>query len=92
MLGPLVKGVELLFWVVAAVEVVALTLIISPFVGCVLMLMVVACSDVLAWYGFRHGSMEGIQGGRLTDGELFYAFGHAITFLFVTLAYISVVF
>jgi hypothetical protein len=92
MLGPLVKGVEFLFWVIAALEVVALNLINSPFVASVSMLTVLACSDVLAWYEFRHGSMEGAHGGRLTGGALFYAIGHAITLLFVTFDFITVVF
>jgi len=92
MVGLLLKGVELLFWVVAALEIVALNVLGVPFVASVLMLTVVASSGALVWYGSRYSTMGSTPGGRLTDGDLLCALGHTITFLFLTFDYIVVVY
>jgi hypothetical protein len=92
MVRLLVKGVELLFWVAAALEVVALTLLNVPFVAYVLMLTVVGSSGVLVRYGFRHSTMGSTHGGRLTDGDLFCALSHTITLLFLAFDYVAVVY
>ena len=91
MVSPLVKGGELLFWVAAALEVVALHLLDVPFAASVLMLAVVASSSVLVRYGFRHSTIGGTYGGRLTDVDLLRVLGHTITFLFLTFDYVAVV-
>jgi hypothetical protein len=91
MVSPLVKGGELLFWVAAALEVVALHLLDVPFAASVLMLAVVASSSVLVRYGFRHSTIGSTCGGRLTDKDLLRALGHTITFLFLTFDYVAVV-
>jgi hypothetical protein len=92
MSGLLIKGVELLFWVVAALEIVALNVLNVPFVASVLMLTAVASSSALVRYGFRCSTMGSIQVGRLTDGDLLCALSHAITFLFLTFDYVAVVY
>ena len=92
MVGLLIKGVELLFWVVAALEIVALNLLNVPFVASVLMLTLVASSGALVRYGFRYSTMGSTQGGCLTDGELLCALGHTITFLCLTFDYVAVVY
>ena len=92
MVGLLIKGVELLFWVVAALEILALNLLNVPFVASVLMLTVVASSGALVRYGFRYCTTGSTQGGRLTDRELLCALGHTITFLLLTFNYVAVVY
>jgi hypothetical protein len=92
MIRLLVKGIELLFWVAALLEVVALNLLNVPLVASVLMLTVVASSGALVRYGFRYSTMGSTQGGSLSDGDLLYALGHTIIFLFLTFDYVAVVY
>ena len=50
---PVVRVLNVVFWIVAALLVAALFLLNAPVVNAVLMVAVVLCSGAIAWHEFR---------------------------------------
>jgi hypothetical protein len=87
---PVVRVVNVVFWVVAALLVVSLVLLDAPVLNAVLMVAVVVCSGAIAWYEFRLNPMADTERGEWTGGQLFYALVFTITF-FVAFLYVLTV-
>jgi hypothetical protein len=85
-----VRVLNVVFWVAAALLLVSLVLFNAQVVKAVLMVAVVACSGALAWYEFRLNPMADTERGEWTGRQLFYALVFTITF-FVAFIYILTV-
>ena len=92
MVEPVVRVLNVVFWVVAALLVTSLVLLDAPVVNAVLMVAVVVCSGVLAWYEFRLNPMADTERGEWTGRQLFYALVFTITFFVAFLYVLTVVF
>ena len=57
MMEQVVRVLNVVFWVVAALLVAALVFLDAPIVNAVLMVAVVVCSGAIAWYEFRLNPM-----------------------------------
>jgi hypothetical protein len=84
---PLVRILDVVFWVIAALLVGALIFLDEPGVNAVLMALLVVCSGVLALYEFRLSPMAQTERGEWTGRRLFYALVFTIGF-FVGFIYI----
>jgi hypothetical protein len=84
---PLVRVLDVVFWIVAAMLVGALIFLDQPAVNALLMALLVLCSGVLALYEFWLNPMAQTERGRWTGRQLFYALVFTISF-FVALIYI----
>lgn len=96
-----VRVLNAVFWVAAPLFVAAL--FFSDFtaglfgdrglrvVNAVLLVVVMICSGVIAWYEFRLNPMADTERGEWTGGQLFYALVFTITF-FLTFLFIPVAF
>jgi len=87
---PIVRVLNVVFWVVAALLVAALAFLDAPVVNAVLMVAVVLCSGAIAWYEFRLNPMADSERGEWTGRQLFYAVVFTITF-FVGFLYVLTV-
>ena len=88
----IIRVLNVVFWVVAALLVASLVLLDAPVVNAVLMVAVVVCSGAIAWYEFRLNPMADTERGEWTGRQLFYGLVFTITF-FVAFPYVlSVVF
>ena len=87
---PVVRVLNVVFWVVAALLVASLVLLDAPVINAVLMVAVVVCSGVLAWYEFRLNPMADTERGEWTGRQLFFALVFTITF-FVAFLYVLTV-
>ena len=85
-----VRVLNVVFWIVAALLVAALFFLDAPVVNAVLMVAVVLCSGAIAWYEFRLNPMADTERGEWTGRQLFYALVFAIGF-FVAFMYILAV-
>jgi hypothetical protein len=87
---PLVRILDVVFWIVAAMLVGALIFFDQPGLNAVLMALLVVCSGVLALYEFRLNPMAQTERGEWTGRQLFYALVFTISF-FVAFIYILTV-
>jgi hypothetical protein len=87
MVDPLVRVLDVVFWIVVAMLVGALIFLDQPGVDAILMALLVLCSGLLALYEFRLNPMAQTGRGKWTGRQLFYALVFTITF-FVAVIYI----
>jgi hypothetical protein len=87
---PLLRVLDVVFWVVAAMLVGALIFLKEPAVNALLMALLVVCSGLLALYEFRLNPMTQTERGEWTGRQLFYALVFTISF-FVAFIYILTV-
>jgi hypothetical protein len=87
---PVVRILDVVFWIVAAMLVGALIFLDEPGLNAVLMALLVVCSGVLALYEFRLNPMAQTERGEWTGRQLFYALVFTISF-FVAFIYILTV-
>jgi small-conductance mechanosensitive channel len=87
-----VRVLNVVFWIVAALLVAALFLLNTPAVIAVLMVAVVVCSGAIAWYEFRLNPMADTERGEWTGRQLFYGLVFTITFFVGFLYVLTVVF
>ncbi|CAN5258055.1 MAG: hypothetical protein M3Q62_09580 [Actinomycetota bacterium] len=92
MVEPVVRVLNVLFWVAAALLVAALVLLDAPVFNAILMVAVVVCSGAIAWYEFRLNPMADTERGEWTGRQLFYALAFTITFFVAFLYILTVVF
>jgi hypothetical protein len=89
---PVVRILNVAFWVATALLVAALVFLDAPVVHAVLMGAVVICSGAIAWYEFRLNPMADTERGEWTGRQLFYALAFTITFFVGFLYILTVVF
>jgi hypothetical protein len=87
---PLVRILDVVFWVIAALLVGALIFLDEPGVNAVLIALLVVCSGVLALYEFRLNPLAETERGEWTSRQLFYGLVFTISF-FVAFIYILTV-
>jgi hypothetical protein len=87
---PVVRVLNVVFWVVAVLLIASLVLLDAPVVNAVLMVAVVVCSGAIAWYEFRLNPMADTERGEWTGRQLFFALVFTITF-FVAFLYVLTV-
>ncbi len=92
MVHPVVRVLNVVFWVAAALLVAALVFLDAPVVNAFLMGAVVVCSGALAWYEFRLNPMEDTERGEWTGRQLFYGLVFTITFFVAFLYILTVIF
>ena len=86
-MDPLVRVLDVVFWVIAAMLVGALIFFDAPAVNALLMVLLVVCSGVLALYEFQLNPQPHTQRGGWSRRQLFYALLFTISF-FVAFIYI----
>jgi hypothetical protein len=89
---PLVRILDVVFWVIAALLVGALVFLDEPTVNAVLMALLVVCSGVLALYEFRLNPLAQTERGEWTGRQLFYALVFTISFFVAFIYILTVVF
>ena len=89
-MDPVVRVLDVLFWIIAAMLVGALVFLDEPAVTAVLMALLVVCSGILALYEFRLNPLSDTERGEWTGRQLFYALVFSIGF-FVAFIYILTV-
>jgi hypothetical protein len=89
---PLVRILDVVFWVIAALLVGALVFLDEPLVNAVLMTLLVVCSGVLALYEFRLNPLAQTERGEWTGRQLFYALVFTISFFVAFIYILTVVF
>jgi hypothetical protein len=89
---PLVRVLDVVFWVIAALLVGALVFFDEPPVNAVLMALLVVCSGVLALYEFRLNALAETERGEWTGRQLFYALVFTISFFVAFIYILTVVF
>jgi hypothetical protein len=87
---PLVRILDVVFWIIAAMFVGALVFLYEPALTALLMALLVVCSGVLALYEFRLNPLSDTERGEWTGRQLFYSLVFAIGF-FVAFIYILAV-
>ena len=88
----LVRILNVVLWVAAALLVASLILFDAQVVNAVLMVAVVVCSGALAWYEFRLNPMADTERGEWTSRQLLYALVFTITFFVAFLYILTVIF
>ena len=91
-MGPVVRVLNVFFWVAATLLVAALLFLEAPVLNAVLMVAVVASSGALAWYEFRLNPMADTERGEWTGRQLFYGLVFTITFFVAFLYLLTVIF
>jgi hypothetical protein len=89
---PVVRVLDVVFWIAAALLVASLLFLAAPVVNAVLLVAVVVCSGAIAWYEFRLNPMADTERGEWTGRQLFYALAFTITFFVAFLYVLTVVF
>ncbi len=89
-MDPLVRVLDVVFWIIAALLVGALVFFDEPGVNAVLMGALVICSGLIALYEFRLNPLPDTERGEWTGRQLFYALAFTISF-FVAFIYILTV-
>jgi hypothetical protein len=89
---PLVRILDVVFWITAALLVGALAFLDEPGVIAVLMAVLVVCSGTIALYEFRLNPLGDTERGEWTGRQLFYALVFTITFFVAFLYILTVVF
>jgi hypothetical protein len=87
---PLVRVLDVIFWLTAAFLVGALVYLDEPALNAVLMVLLVVCSGLLALYEFRLNPLPETERGEWTGRQLFYGLVFTISF-FVAFIYILTV-
>jgi hypothetical protein len=89
---PVVRVLDVVFWIAAVLLVASLLFLAAPVVNAVLLVAVVVCSGAIAWYEFRLNPMADTERGEWTGRQLFYALAFSITFFVAFLYVLTVVF
>jgi hypothetical protein len=89
---PVVRVLNVVFWVAAALLVASVVLLDVPVVNAVLMVAVVVCSGLIALYEFRLNPMADTERGEWTGRQLFYGLVFTISFFVAFLYALTVVF
>jgi hypothetical protein len=89
-MDPLVRVLDVVFWIIAALLVGALVFLYEPALTAVLLALLVVCSGVLALYEFQLNPLSDTERGEWTGRQLFYSLVFAIGF-FVAFIYILAV-
>ena len=89
-MDPLVRVLDVVFWIIAALLVGALVFFDEPAVNVLLMAALVICSSVIALYEFRLNPLPQTERGEWTGRQLFYGLVFTISF-FVAFIYILTV-
>jgi hypothetical protein len=89
---PLVRVLDVVFWLIAASLVGALVFLDEPALNAVLMALLVVCSGVLALYEFRLNPLAETERGEWTGRQLFYALVFTISFFVAFIYILTVVF
>ena len=89
-MDPLVRVLDVVFWITVAFLVGALVFLEEPVVNAILMALVVVCSGVIALYEFRLNPLPETERGEWTGRQLFYAVVFTLCF-FVSFIYILTV-
>ncbi len=92
LVDPLVRVLDVVFWITAASLVGALVFREEPSVSAVLMVVLVVCSGVLALYEFRLDPLPDTERGEWTSRQLFYALVFTIGFFVAFLYVLTVIF
>ena len=92
MVEPVVRVLNVVFWVAATLLVAALIFLDAPVFNAILMVAVVVCSGAIAWYEFRLNPMADTERGEWTGRQLSYALAFTITFFVAFLYILTVVF
>ena len=92
MVDPLVRVLDVVFWITAALVVATLVFREEPSVSAVLMVVLVVCSGVLALYEFRLNPLPDTERGEWTGRQLFYALVFTISFFVAFIYILTVVF
>jgi hypothetical protein len=87
-----VRVLNVVLWVAAALLVASLVLLDAQVLNAVLMVAVVVCSGAIAWYEFRLNPMADTERGEWTGRQLFYALVFTITFFVAFLFVLTVIF
>ena len=90
MADPLVRILDVVFWVIAALLVGALVYLEEPALNALLMALLVVCSGLLALYEFQLNPLSETERGEWTGRQLFYGLVFTIGF-FVAFTYILTV-
>jgi hypothetical protein len=86
-----VRVLNVVFWVAAALLVASVVLLDVPVVNAVLMVAVV-CSGLIALYEFRLNPLADTERGEWTGRQLFYGLVFTISFFVAFLYVLTVVF
>ena len=89
-MDPIVRILDVVFWLTAVLLVGALVFLEEPAVNAVLMAVLVVCSGVIALYEFRLNPLPETERGEWTGRQLLYALVFTISF-FVAFIYILTV-
>ena len=89
-MDPIVRILDVVFWLTAALLVGALVFLEEPAVNAVLMVVLVVCSGLIALYEFRLNPLPETERGEWTGRQLLYALVFTISF-FVAFIYILTV-
>ena len=91
-MDPIVRVLDVIFWVTAALFVGALVFLEEPAVNAVLMVVLVVCSSVNALYEFGLNPLPETERGEWTGRQLFYAVVFTISFFVAFLYILTVIF
>ena len=91
-MDPLVRVLDVVFWIIAALLVGALVFFDEPAVNALLMAALVICSSVIALYEFRLNPLPDTERGEWTGRQLFYALAFTISFFVAFLYILTVIF
>ena len=89
-MDPIVRILDVVFWIIFALLVGALIFLDEPAVNALLLAMLVVCSGLLALYEFRLNPQSQTERGEWSGRQLFYALVFTISF-FVAFIYILTV-
>ncbi len=89
---PLVRVLNVVFWVAAALLVASVVFLDVPVINAVLMVAVVLCSGLIALYEFRLNPLADTERGEWTGRQLFYGLVFSISFFVAFLYVLTVVF
>ncbi len=89
-MDPLVRVLDVVFWVIAAMLAGALLFFYEPALTALLLALLVVCSGVLTLYEFRLNPLTDTERGEWTGRQLFYSLVFSIGF-FVAFIYILAV-
>ena len=92
MADPLVRILDVVFWVIAALLVGALVYLEEPALNALLMALLVVCSGLLALYEFQLNPLADTERGEWTGRQLFYGLVFTITFFVAFLYILTVIF
>ena len=91
-MDPVVRVLDVVFWIIAAMLLGALVFLYEPALTAVLLALLVVCSGVLALYEFRLNPLSDTERGEWTGRQLFYALVFAIGFFVAFIYILAVVF